>query len=126
MITLNTNTIDRVLLNAQRRGKIPKTGVVLNLGDGLHTRKAFELHGYEFHDYEALGLLPKNADILYVDPLPGQMHEVFQIFKEQAKPKAVLLVLGSEESWQYNGDPGVTHAGTTRIPRNGTYTVYRK
>jgi hypothetical protein len=126
MKTLSTDTLDTVIKDAQEHKKIPKKGVVLNLGDGVQTRKAFEKAGYKFHDYEALGIRPDQADILYVDPFPGQMPEVFSILRNQARPGTVLLVLGAEESWEYNGDPGVMHMGTIRTEEDYTYTVYKK
>jgi hypothetical protein len=117
MVTARATTLDRVLREAKESKAIPANGIVLNLGDGMHTRKTFEKAGYKFHHYEALGLRPSEADILFIEPAaPELMFDAFRIFREQAKQGAVLLVLGAETQKYTEFQHTV----------NETYTVYRK
>lgn len=75
--------------------------------------------------YKQIGKTPQDFDMFFIYPHGGQMDSIFDFFKTYARKSAVLMALGDEIDWQYNGDPQIAHMGTINLPE-GRYTLYRK
>jgi len=74
--------------------------------------------------YKSLGKQPKDFDAFYIHPYPEQMDLILEFFRIYARQDAVLMALGDEADWRYNGEPQLTHLGT--VTRSKRYTLYKK